>query len=79
MTQQPIEPLLLDDEVCRLFKCGPSTLRTLERNGVLIPVRIGRLVRYRASDVRALLDNDAPSIVDSGNSPESDVTHIEVK
>jgi predicted DNA-binding transcriptional regulator AlpA len=52
-----IDPLLSDRDVERITGRARSTLQKDRVIGTGIPfVRIGRLVRYRQSDVRAFLD-----------------------
>jgi len=49
---QPSGPLLLTArQVCALLRISRTTLRELENNDVLMPVRIGRAVRYLVDDV----------------------------
>jgi predicted DNA-binding transcriptional regulator AlpA len=51
------DPLLSDRDVERITKRSRSTLQKDRLAGTGIPfVRIGRLVRYRQSDVAAFLD-----------------------
>ena len=44
-------------EVSRLLRVHPNTLRNWDKNGTLVPVRIGerKLRRYKKSDIEALL------------------------
>jgi predicted DNA-binding transcriptional regulator AlpA len=52
-----LDPLLSDRDVERITVRARSTLQKDRVSGSGIPfVRIGRLVRYRQSDVRAYLD-----------------------
>jgi len=53
-----LDPLLSDRDVERITGRARSTLQKDRVSGFGIPfVRIGRLVRYRESDVRAYLDS----------------------
>jgi excisionase family DNA binding protein len=51
----PLPDLLTPAEVCAMFSVSRRTLPRWERAGILPAVRIGGTVRYRAEDVRALL------------------------
>lgn len=42
-------------ETCKLLKTSDKTLTELERDGILVPFRHGRLVRYDRRKVAALL------------------------
>jgi predicted DNA-binding transcriptional regulator AlpA len=46
--------LLTGGEVCRRLSIGPTTLWQMRRKGVIIPIYLGRAVRFRAADVEAL-------------------------
>ena len=51
----PPPPLLTGEEVCRRFNCSKSHLRMLRVSGSLPSVKLGRLRRYHAEDVEALI------------------------
>lgn len=52
---QPVEPILLRTrEVAALTGVSPRTVEYWRERGVLEPVRIGGVTRYRRSDVEAL-------------------------
>jgi len=71
-----LDPLLSDRDVERLTGRARSTLQKDRVSGFGIPfVRIGRLVRYRESDVRAYLDSLPACCSTSGaRRPGADVT-----
>ena len=46
--------LLTAKQVRELVGVCRMTLHNWERRGILIPVRIGRMVRYKASDIECL-------------------------
>ena len=46
---------LTADDVARLFKVGRRTVYEWSASGALPSVRIGRTVRFRRSDIEALL------------------------
>ena len=48
-------PLLTGEEVCRRLNCSKSHLRTLRIAGALPSIQLGRLRRYNAEDVEALV------------------------
>ena len=52
----PIESLLTIKEVGELLKIGRTTIYELRREGKLPFLRIGRTVRFRADDVRFLIN-----------------------
>lgn len=45
------EPLLDSDEAAALLKIHPKTLQKMARNGDIRAVQIGKLWRFRASDL----------------------------
>jgi excisionase family DNA binding protein len=57
--EKPVDKLLTEAETAELLGCKPSTLnnwRATKR--VTLPyVKVGRLVRYRQSDVLAFIDD----------------------
>jgi len=56
-TQDHLLPL---PEVARRLACSRCTVRRLDARGVLPRVKLGRLVRYRASDVARLVTEGVP-------------------
>jgi excisionase family DNA binding protein len=51
----PVQPLLTATEVGRIFGVCDRTLRRWARAGHLVPVRVGRTLRYRRQDVEAVI------------------------
>jgi len=45
------EPLLDSDEAAALLKIHPKTLQRMARNGEITGIQIGKLWRFRASDL----------------------------
>jgi excisionase family DNA binding protein len=45
------EPLLDSDEAAALLKIHPKTLQRMARNGEITGIHIGKLWRFRASDL----------------------------
>ena len=45
------EPLLDSDEAAALLKIHPKTLQRMARNGEITGIHIGKLCRFRASDL----------------------------
>ena len=52
--------LLALPEVATRLACSPALVRRLGARGVLPRVKLGRLVRYRASDVARLVTEGVP-------------------
>ena len=48
---QPFEPLLDSDEAAALLKIHPKTLQRMARRGEIEGIRIGKLWRFRVSDL----------------------------
>jgi excisionase family DNA binding protein len=48
--------LLTRREVADLFRVSSVTVLRMERAGKLAPVRVGRQVRYRETEVRRLME-----------------------
>ena len=46
------EPLLDSDEAAALLKIHPKTLQRMARNGEITGIHIGKLWRFRASDLQ---------------------------
>ena len=53
------EPLLDCKEAAALLRIRPKTLRTKARHGIIPAVQVGRLWRFRASDLNRWLDGIA--------------------
>ena len=53
--------LLALPEVARRLACSPGMVRRLDARGVLPRIKIGRLVRYRASDVARVVTEGVSS------------------
>lgn len=49
--------LLTALDVCELLKISRPTLRKLESESLIKSVRIGRIVRYRRTDINAMIDS----------------------
>lgn len=49
--------LLTADEACMLLSCSRTKLYTLRRSGSLSTVYLGRTIRFRQSDLLALIDS----------------------
>lgn len=53
------EPLLDSEQAAAIVKVHPKTLQRHARNGLVIGVRVGKLWRFRASDLFSpLLDSE---------------------
>lgn len=57
-TQESLSELLTINEVSKMLKCTPATLRNWDREGLLKSVRIGKrgIRRYKHEDIRVFLD-----------------------
>lgn len=49
-------PLLTDQEACQYLRIRPRQLYTWRVSGMIPFIRIGRSIRYRRSDLEALID-----------------------
>lgn len=56
---QPAEALLTKKEAADRLRVTARTLERWAAAGELLPVRFGRIVRYRASDIEAFIDRAA--------------------
>ena len=64
------EPLLTTQaQAARALSCSRFTIRRLVKDGVLHPVSIRGLVRYRYSELRALADQGAANIGRAATTP----------
>ena len=48
------EPLLDSEQAASIVKVHPKTLQRYARNGLVVGLRVGKLWRFRASDLVAL-------------------------
>ncbi|HET6770673.1 MAG TPA: helix-turn-helix domain-containing protein [Actinomycetota bacterium] len=55
-TLESAESLLTPEAVARLLSCSPKSVYAWAARGVLPRVRLGRLVRFRPSDVNRFID-----------------------
>jgi excisionase family DNA binding protein len=53
------EPLLRPEGVAELLACSPKTVYAWASSGLLPSVRLGRLVRFKPSDVRRFVEAHA--------------------
>jgi len=53
------EPLLDSDEAAALLKIHPKTLQRMARRGEIPAIQIGKLWRFRASELDAWMGNNA--------------------
>ena len=53
------EPLLDSDEAARLLRIHPKTLQKMARDGEIVGIHIGKLWRFRASDLNKWVDKIA--------------------
>lgn len=59
-TQPPVEPidaLYTVNETSRLLRVKRQTIGEWEKRGLLCPIRIGRTIRFRRSDLMKLIDS----------------------
>jgi excisionase family DNA binding protein len=50
--------LLTRDEVCNLLRISLQTLHSWNKKGILTPIKLGTRIRYRKSDIDAVLINN---------------------
>ena len=55
------EPLLDSDEAASIMKIHPKTLQKLARKGIVRGVHIGKLWRFRASEIEQWIDRQLAS------------------
>lgn len=66
----PEEELLTPSEVAKMFRVDPKTVTRWAKSGKLSSIRtLGGHRRYRASEVRALLDGQGPDALDGQENP----------
>ncbi len=56
-TRTPFEPLLDSDEAAALLKIHPKTLQRMARNGEITAIQIGKLWRFRASQLNQWMES----------------------
>jgi len=56
-----LEPLLDSDEAASIMKIHPKTLQKLARKGIVRGVHIGKLWRFRASEIEQWIDRQLAS------------------
>jgi len=49
-------------EVCKLFKLTRQTMYKLEKQGILVPIRIGKIRRYRKEDIDKIINQNKENI-----------------
>ena len=49
------DELMSRRDVAQLFRCSPMTIIRWEEAGILTPVKLGKLVRYRRVDIAAYI------------------------
>jgi hypothetical protein len=52
-TQQPIHEFITREQLAKRWVCSLSTVKRIEAGGDIAAVKIGKVVRYRMSDVLA--------------------------
>ncbi len=52
----PFEPLLDSDEAAALLKIHPKTLQRMARNGQIAGIQIGKLWRFRVSQLNQWME-----------------------
>ncbi len=58
------EPLLNSEQAAALMKVHPKTLQRYARNGLVAGLRLGKLWRFRASDLLPPSINDHEDVLD---------------
>lgn len=58
-TNAEFEPLLDSDEAAALLKIHPKTLQRMARRGQVVGIQIGKLWRFRTSDLNKMLEKIA--------------------
>jgi excisionase family DNA binding protein len=53
------EPLLDSDEAAQLLRIHPKTLQRMARNGQILGIQVGKLWRFRASDLEGWIQRKA--------------------
>ena len=55
--ESSFEPLLDSDEAAALLRIHPKTLQRMARNGEITGIHIGKLWRFRASDLESWIES----------------------
>lgn len=55
--QTQFEPLIDSDEAAALLKIHPKTLQRMARNGEITAIQIGKLWRFRASQLNQWMES----------------------
>ena len=55
MAEPGFEPLLNTEEAAKLLRIHPKTLQRMARTGEIVGIQIGKLWRFRVSDLNAWL------------------------
>lgn len=61
VTRVLLEPLLDSDEAASIMKIHPKTLQKLARKGIVRGVHIGKLWRFRASEIEQWINRQIAS------------------
>ena len=57
MEKETLYTLYTTDEVAEMLKVTPLTIRRLAGNGKLMAYKVGRVLRFRSSDIEIYLNN----------------------
>jgi excisionase family DNA binding protein len=57
MEKETLYTLYTTDEVAEMLKVTPLTIRRLVGNGKLMACKVGRVLRFRSSDIEIYLNN----------------------
>jgi excisionase family DNA binding protein len=63
-----LENLLDSEQAAAVVKVHPKTLQRYARNGIVSGLRVGKLWRFRASELFSPLINDKDHLDDNGSS-----------
>lgn len=64
-----LEPLLDSEQAAAHVKVHKKTLQRYARNGLVVGLRVGKLWRFRLSDLDDWSQGQEPMILDSGPKP----------
>jgi excisionase family DNA binding protein len=64
-----LEPLLDSDQAAAHVKVHKKTLQRYARNGLVVGLRVGKLWRFRPSDLNGWSQMQEPTTLDSSLSP----------
>lgn len=64
-----LEPLLDSEQAAAYVRVHKKTLQRYARNGLVVGLRIGKLWRFRASDLDEWSQGAEPMAIDSGSRP----------